>query len=416
MRRRLDSGETTAPELARAHLDRIRALDSQVNAFITVCEDEAMERAEAAQARIESGEAGALTGIPIALKDNIITRGIRTTCASRILENYVPPYSATVAERLDGAGAVLLGKTNLDEFAMGTSTEFSAFFPTKNPWDLGRVPGGSSGGSAAAVAAGMVPIALGSDTGGSIRQPASLCGVIGFKPTYGRVSRYGLVAFSSSLDQIGPFARCVEDATLLFEAIHGVDPRDATTVDAPYDPALARAGDLKGTRVGCPVEMFSEAVDSDVRQIVLEARERLAEAEAIVEEFSAPMIEHGVSTYYIIAPAEASSNLARYDGVRYGLRIAGDTPIEMMSATRAKGFGKEVIERVLIGTYVLSSGYYDAFYATAHRARTLMRDEMRRAFQKYDLVLAPTSPTVAFRIGEKAGDPLALKLADFCTI
>jgi len=416
MRRRLDSGETTAQDLARAHLDRIRSLDEQVNAFVTVCEEEALHRADEAQERIKKGEGGALTGIPIALKDNIITRGIRTTCASRILETYVPPYSATVAQRLDDAGAVLVGKTNLDEFAMGTSTEFSAFFPTKNPWDLERVPGGSSGGSAAAVAARMAPVALGSDTGGSIRQPAALCGVVGFKPTYGRVSRFGLVAFSSSLDQIGPFARSVEDATLLFEAIYGPDPKDATTVDAQYDPSLARGGELKGVRIGCPKEMFSEAVDSDVRAIVLEARERLAAAGAKIEEFSAPIIEHGVSTYYIIAPAEASSNLARYDGVRYGLRVSADSPNEMMKATRAQGFGKEVIERILIGTYVLSSGYYDAFYATAHRARTLMRDEMRRAFQEYDLVLTPTSPTVAFRIGEKAGDPLALKLADFCTI
>lgn len=416
MRRQLDSGETTAPELTRAHLDRIRELDHRVNAFLTVCEEQALKQAENAQRQIESGEAGALTGIPIAVKDNIVTRGIRTTCASRILEGYVPPYSATAVERLERAGAVLLGKTNLDEFAMGTSTEFSAFFPTRNPWDLERVPGGSSGGSAAAVAACMAPLALGSDTGGSIRQPAALCGVVGFKPTYGRVSRYGLVAFSSSLDQIGPFARTVEDATLLFEAIIGKDPRDATTVEASYDPALARKGELNGVRIGCPKEMFSEAVDSDVRSIVLEARARLASVGAIVEEFSAPIIEHGVATYYIIAPAEASSNLARYDGVRYGLRVQRDTPIAMMSATRAKGFGKEVIERILIGTYVLSSGYYDAFYATAHRARTLMRNEMRRAFQNYDLILAPTSPTVAFRLGEKAGDPLALKLADFCTI
>lgn len=416
MRRRLDSGETTAQDLAHAHLKRIRHLDGRVSAFVTVCEEEALERAEQAQARIEEGAANALTGIPIALKDNIITRSIRTTCASRILESYVPPYSATVVEKLQEAGAVILGKTNLDEFAMGTSTEFSAFFPTKNPWDLDRVPGGSSGGSAAAVAARMAPVALGSDTGGSIRQPAALCGVVGFKPTYGRVSRFGLVAFSSSLDQIGPFARTVEDATLVFEAISGADPRDATTVDAPYDPALARSGDLKGARIGCPVEMFSDAVEADVRATVLEARERLADAGAIIEEFSAPMIEHGVSTYYIIAPAEASSNLARYDGVRYGLRIAADTPNEMMKLTRARGFGKEVIERILIGTYVLSSGYYDAFYATAHRARTLMRDEMRRAFQSYDFMLAPTSPTVAFPIGEKADDPLALKLADFCTI
>lgn len=416
MRRRLDCGEVTAPNLTQAHLQRIRTLDSKVNAFLTVCEDEAMQRAEQAQARIDRGEANAFTGIPVALKDNIITRGIRTTCASRILEHYVPPYSSTVAQKLHDAGAVLIGKTNLDEFAMGTSTEFSAFFPTKNPWDLERVPGGSSGGSAAAVAARMAPVALGSDTGGSIRQPAALCGVVGFKPTYGRVSRFGLVAFSSSLDQIGPFARTVEDATLLFEAIMGEDPRDATTVSRPYDPILARGAELSGMRIGCPIEMFSDAIEADVRRAVLNARERLAQAGALIEEFSAPMIEHGVSTYYIIAPAEASSNLARYDGVRYGLRIAGESPEEMMKMTRAKGFGREVIERILIGTYVLSSGYYDAFYATAHRARTLMREEMRRAFQRYDLVLAPTSPTVAFRIGEKAGDPLALKLADFCTI
>lgn len=416
MRRRLDAGEVTAEELLEAHLERIRELDQILQAFVTVDEAGAREGAKRAQERIEAGEACPLTGIPLALKDNLATRGIRTTCSSKILENWVPPYSATVVQRLEMQDAVLVGKTNLDEFAMGTSTEFSAFFPTRNPWDTERVPGGSSGGSAAAVAAALVPLALGSDTGGSIRQPAALCGIVGFKPTYGRVSRYGLVAFSSSLDQIGPFARTVEDATLLFEANFGNDPKDATTVEEPYDPARARGVDIQGLRIGCPAEMFSNQVDEVVRDTVLAARAKLEAAGAIVEDFSAPIIEHGVSTYYIIAPAEASSNLARYDGVRYGLRVPADSPNEMMKQTRAQGFGKEVKERILIGTYVLSSGYYDAFYATAHRARTLMRQELRKAFEKYDLILSPTSPTVAFRLGEKSSDPIALKLADFCTI
>lgn len=416
MRRRLDAGDITAEELLDAHLERIREIDPIIRAFVTVDEDGARQAAREAQERIEAGEACPLTGIPVAVKDNIATKGLRTTCSSKILENWIPPYSATVVEKLEMQDAVLIGKTNLDEFAMGTSTEFSAFFPTRNPWDTERVPGGSSGGSAAAVAASLVPLALGSDTGGSIRQPAALCGIVGFKPTYGRVSRYGLVAFSSSLDQIGPFARTVEDATILFEAIYGSDPKDATTVEQPYDAARARGVDLADLRIACPREMFSNQVDAEVRETVLAARAQLEAAGAKVEEFSAPIIEHGVSTYYIIAPAEASSNLARYDGVRYGLRVPAENPNEMMKRTRAQGFGKEVKERILIGTYVLSSGYYDAFYATAHRARTLMRQELRKAFQQYDLILSPTSPTVAFRIGEKTSDPIALKLADFCTI
>jgi aspartyl-tRNA(Asn)/glutamyl-tRNA(Gln) amidotransferase subunit A len=416
MRLRLDAREISAPELLRSHLDRIASVDPQVHAFITVSEDRAMEQAERAQEAIDHGQAGPLTGIPVALKDNMVTRNLRTTCASKILANYVPPYSSTLEERLVDQFAVIVGKTNLDEFAMGTSTEHSAFFPTRNPYALDRVPGGSSGGSAAAVASKMAPLAFGSDTGGSVRQPASLCGVVGFKPTYGRVSRYGLVAFCSSLDQIGPFARSVRDAVTAFEAIFGPDPRDSTCVEMPYNAKRASIGEISGKRVGIPKELMSDAVDADVRAAFRGAVDKLAAHGAIVEEFSAPMIEHGVSTYYIIAPAEASSNLARYDGVRYGLRIEEGSHIDMMKATRAEGFGREVKERIIIGTHVLSSGYYDAYYAKAHKVRTLMKQQFREAFGRFDVVVAPTSPTTAFKLGERLDDPLALKLADYCTI
>lgn len=416
MRKMLDERQISCAELAESHLSQIERVDPKINAFITVTEDAAREDAERAQKMIDAGNASPLTGIPVALKDNILTKGIKTTCASKILENYVPPYDSTLARRMKESGAVLLGKTNLDEFAMGTSTEFSGFFPTKNPWNLETVPGGSSGGNAAAVAAGLAPLAYGSDTGGSVRQPASLCGIVGLKPTYGRISRYGLVAFSSSLDQIGPFGRTVEDVVIGFEAAFGPDGMDSTCVEAPYDSEAARKSEVKGVRIGIPKEMFSEEIDKEVLNLVRVAADKLTQAGAEIEEFSAPMIEHGVSTYYIIAPAEASSNLARYDGVRYGLRVEAETHIELMKSTRAQGFGKEVQERILIGTYVLSAGYYDAFYAKAHKVRTLMKKQFRDAFTKYDAILAPTSPTVAFKIGERTSDPLALKLADFCTI
>jgi aspartyl-tRNA(Asn)/glutamyl-tRNA(Gln) amidotransferase subunit A len=416
MRRLLDERSISVEELTEAHLQQIHRLDPQVHAFITVTEELARQQAQEAQKRIDQGETTPLLGIPVALKDNIVTRGIRTTCASRILENYIPPYDATLTARLKEQGAVILGKTNLDEFAMGSSTEYSAFFPTRNPWDLNRVPGGSSGGSAAAVSACMVPIAYGSDTGGSVRQPAALCGVVGLKPTYGRVSRFGLVAYASSLDQIGPLARNVEDVITAFEASFGLDPKDPTTVEKPYDPIQARTPRLKNRRLALPKELFSDAVDPSVREVLRSAFHRIAEEGAEVEEVSLSMLTYGVATYYIIAPSEASSNLARYDGVRYGLRMPGKDSVEMMSATRSAGFGKEVQQRIVIGTYALSAGYYDAYYLKAHQARTLMKKQFQETFQKYDLIVSPTSPIVAFKLGERLDDPLALKLVDFCTI
>lgn len=416
MRAKLDSREISAVELTQAHLDRIEQLDKELQAFLHVCEDTAHKQAKIAQRMIDSGDANAMTGIPVALKDNMITKGIPTTCASRILEGYVPPYEGTAALRLKQSGAVLLGKTNLDEFAMGSSTERSAYFPSKNPWDLERSPGGSSGGSAVAAAASLAAITYGSDTGGSVRQPAALTGVVGFKPTYGRVSRYGLVAFASSLDQIGPFARTVTDAISGFEAVMGHDPKDSTCVSMPYDSAAARIPNVRGKKLAIIKELSSDSVEQGVRDGFRAAVDKLVAEGAIVEEISLPMVEFGVSTYYIIAPAEASSNLARYDGVRYGLRVQADNPIDLMRNTRSAGFGPEVQERIVIGTYVLSSGYYDAFYAKAHRARTLMKKQMREAFEKFDAIISPTSPTVAFKLGELLGDPLALKLADLCTI
>lgn len=413
MRNGLRSREFSCEELAEAHLGEISRLDPRIRAFITVDPDMTLRQAKRAQEIMDSGGGAPLTGIPVALKDNIVTEGMRTTCASKILEHYIPPHSGTVAQKLLDCGAVIVGKTNLDEFAMGTSTEYSAFFPTRNPWDLERVPGGSSGGSAAAVCAGFAPIAYGSDTGGSVRQPASLCGVVGFKPTYGRVSRFGLVAFASSLDQIGPFARNVSDVIEAFEASMGEDPLDSTTVARPYERQVPR---ISGRKLALPKELFSPEIAVEVRECVKTALDTLANAGAIVEEVSLPIIEHGVSTYYIIAPAEASSNLARYDGVRYGLRVDGVNSIEMMVNTRSAGFGREVQQRIVIGTYVLSAGYYEAFYGKACQARTLMKRQFEEVFASYDAVVCPTSPTTAFRLGEKLGDPMALKLADFCTI
>lgn len=416
MRAKLDSREIGAVELCRAHLDRIQTLDSRIGAFISLSEEIAKKLAETAQSRIDEGDIRPLTGIPVALKDNMVTRGIATTCASKILEDWVPPYDGTVVSKLLEDGVVLLGKTNLDEFAMGASTEHSGFFPTRNPWNVNCAPGGSSGGSAAATAAGFVPLAFGSDTGGSVRQPASLTGIVGFKPTYGRVSRYGLVAFSSSLDQIGPFARTVGDVISGFESIFGYDELDGTTISMPYDFALARVVNIKGKKVGLPKQLFSSSVSSEVLAQVNLTIQTLSANGVIFEEIDLPMIEYGVATYYIIAPAEASSNLARFDGVRYGLRVDGENPIEMMKSTRSQGFGKEVQERLIIGTYVLSSGYYDAFYNKAHQARTLMKRQFQEAFEKYDFVMSPTSPTVAFPLGSQLDDPVALKQADYCTI
>jgi aspartyl-tRNA(Asn)/glutamyl-tRNA(Gln) amidotransferase subunit A len=416
--RKLASKEVSAPEVTQAFLDRIDAIDERYGAFLLTDRDGAMEQAQRAQTLIDRGEAGPLTGVPVAIKDNMSTAGVETTCASKILKGYIPPFDATVVAKLKEAGATLLGKTNLDEFAMGTSTENSAFQLTRNPWDTDRSPGGSSGGSAAAVAAEMAPLSLGSDTGGSIRQPAALCGIVGFKPTYGRCSRYGLVAFGSSLDQIGPFARTVEDAALLSEAITGHDPMDSTSLDMPpiFSGDLKR-GTLKGKRIALPKELFDESNSPGVMAAMHAAIEVLKREGVEFQEISLPSIKYGVTTYYIIAPAEASSNLARFDGVRYGFRAEGaQGHIGVVEKTRAEGFGHEVKARIMIGTYALSAGYYDAFYLRAQQVRTLMQQEFDRAFQDCDVILSPTSPTTAFKLGELSQDPMALKLLDYCTI
>ena len=416
----IQAKELSCREVAAAFLDRIEQLEPQVGAFVTVTGEAALERALALDMRLAAGEAiGPLGGVPIALKDNMCTLGVKTSCSSRMLENFVSPYDAHVAEKLKDAGAVMLGKANMDEFAMGSSTENSAFFPTKNPWDLGRVPGGSSGGSTAAVAAREVPISLGSDTGGSIRQPASFCGCVGLKPTYGLVSRYGLVAFASSLDQIGPVSNTVEDAALLLQAIAGHDARDSTSIARPTpDYRAALTGDIRGLRVGVPAEYFGQGVQPYVAQAVHKAIDKLKELGAEIVEVSMPMTEYGLACYYIIAPCEASSNLARYDGVKYGLRVAeaGDDVIQMTSKSRAAGFGHEVQHRIMIGAHALSSGFYDAYYAKAQKVRTLIRADFDAAFEKCDVLATPTSPSVAFPLGDKTGDPIAMKLADVCTI
>ncbi len=415
--RKLAAREISAREVLDAHLDRIRSRDPLVGAFLAIDEERAYAAADKAQKLIEGGEAGPLTGVPIALKDNISTDGIETTCASKILKGYVPPFDATVVERAKAAGMVLLGKTNLDEFAMGTSTENSAFQKTCNPWDLERSPGGSSGGSAVAVADCMAPLSLGSDTGGSIRQPAALCGIVGYKPTYGRCSRYGLIAFGSSLDQIGPFGRTVEDVALFAEAITGRDPRDSTCLPmGPIGSGSLKSGSLRGLKAALPKEMFGDAVDPGVQAVVMQSVEALQKDGVEFEEVSIPSISFGVTTYYIIAPAEASSNLARFDGIRYGPRSEGKGHIGVVERTRAEGFGHEVKARIMIGTYALSAGYYDAFYLKAQQVRAMMAREFNEIFQRFDFILSPTSPVTAFKIGELTEDPLALKMLDYCTI
>ena len=415
--RRLSSREISAVELATDYLQRIRDIDAKVDGFLTVSEEEALDQARHAQNLLDRGEGGPLTGLPLALKDNISTKGIRTTCASRLLANYVPVYDATVVERLKQRGLVILGKTNLDEFAMGTSTEHSAFHVTRNPWDLSRSPGGSSGGSAAAVAADLAPLALGSDTGGSIRQPAAMCGIVGFKPTYGRCSRYGLIAFASSLDQIGPLARSVEDAALLAEVVTGHDERDGTSLRLPaVSTARLKERRLRGLKLAVPRELTGEGVAKGVREVFCSAQETLRREGAEISEVSLPSLKLGVTTYYIIAPAEASSNLARFDGVRYGLRCDASGQIEMMERTRAQGFGHEVKTRIMVGTYALSAGYYDAYYLRAQQVRTLMRLEIEKTLNDFDLIISPTSPVAAFPLGSLTEDPLALKLLDLCTI
>jgi len=412
------AGEQSAVEVLEEHLAAIEAREHELHAFNLVLADQARQRAAEIDDQVAAGEdPGPLAGVPVALKDNLCTRGVPTTCSSRILEGWCPPYDATVVERLHAAGAVTVGKTNLDEFAMGSSTENSAFGPTRNPIDPSRVPGGSSGGSAVAVAAGFAPLALGSETGGSIRQPASLCGVVGVKPTYGLVSRYGLVAFASSLDQVGPFGATVADAALALQVIAGHDPLDSTSIPEPVPDYLARLHDgVEGLRVGVVQELMGLGVADEVAARVRAAAEALAAAGAVVDEVSVPSASLGISAYYLIAPAEASSNLARYDGVRYGLRVDAPTTNEMMIATRTAGFGDEVKRRIMLGTYALSAGYYDAYYGKALKVRTLMLRDFESAFAAHDLLLAPTSPTVAFPLGEKVDDPLAMYMNDVCTV
>ncbi|MDY6936519.1 MAG: Asp-tRNA(Asn)/Glu-tRNA(Gln) amidotransferase subunit GatA [Cyanobacteriota bacterium] len=422
LHQQLVSKECSAVEITKEVLQRIEVVEPKLQSFLCLRADAALEQAHRVDAKIAAGEEiGLLEGIPIALKDNICTRGVPTTCASRILENFVPPYNATVVEKLAAAGAVMVGKTNLDEFAMGGSTENSAYQTTANPWDVTRVPGGSSGGSAAAVAGGECVAALGSDTGGSIRQPASFCGVVGMKPTYGLVSRYGLVAFASSLDQIGPFGRTVEDAAILLEAIAGYDPKDSTSIKTQIPnysgclkPNLRPKGRL---RVGVIQETFGQGLDPSVEQAVKAAIEQLQELGAQVQVVSCPTFRYGVPAYYILAPSEASANLARYDGVKYGMRVPdADNLLNMYEKTRARGFGAEVKRRIAIGTYTLSAGYYDAYYLKAQKVRTLIKRDFEKAFAQADVLISPTAPTTAFTQGEKADDPLSMYLLDLMTI
>ncbi len=410
-------GDLTPTAVAEAYLARIDALDGRLGAYLTVVRDQALAAARESELRWRAGAPlGPLDGAPVALKDVLCTRGVRTTCGSKMLESFVPPYDATVVERLRTAGAVILGKTNMDEFAMGSSTEHSAFHPTRNPWDLSRVPGGSSGGSAAAVAGGLAAGGFGSDTGGSIRQPAAFCGVVGMKPTYGRVSRYGLVALASSLDQVGPFARDVRDAALLLGAVAGHDRRDATSIQAPVPDYVAELSKgVAGLTLGLPDEYFIDGMDPDVERAVRTAIEVLKELGARLERVSLPTTRHSLAAYYLILPAEASSNLARYDGVKFGLRVPGRDLVEMESRTRAAGFGAEVKRRIMLGTYALSAGYYDAYYGKAQSVRTLVRREFAAAFARVDLIVAPTTPNVAFKHGEKE-DPLSMYLNDVFTI
>ena len=409
----------TVPEVVKAFLDNIEKEDEKIKAYITVCKEEALKKADEVQAMFDAEkEMGALAGIPIAIKDNICTKGVRTTCASKMLENFIPPYDASVMKKIEEANAIILGKTNMDEFAMGGSTENSAFFITKNPVNLDKVPGGSSGGSAAAVAGKMAPISLGSDTGGSIREPASFCGIVGMKPTYGLVSRYGLVAFASSLDQIGPFSKTVRDNAVLLTAIAGHDEMDSTSANVEnkdYEKALVN--DVKGLKIGVPKEYFGEGINEEVRASLEKAIEKYKELGAEVEECSLPVTEYALPTYYIIACAEASSNLGRYDGIRYGYRTKNFESLkDIYKNSRTEGFGDEVKRRIILGTYVLSSGYYDAYYKKAQKVRTLVKKGFEEAFEKYDVLLTPTVPTVAFDRGSKSKNPLEMYMTDILTV
>ena len=419
IREMYDKKEITVPEVVKAFLDRIKEVDSDIKAYITVCEEEAMKKANEVQELFDKGEKlGALAGIPIGIKDNICTKGIKTTCASKMLENFVSPYDATVINKINEEHAIIIGKLNMDEFAMGGSTENSAFFKTKNPVNLNKVPGGSSGGSAAAVASSMAPITLGSDTGGSVRQPASFCGVVGMKPTYGLVSRYGLVAFASSLDQIGPVSKDVKDNALLLNLIAGHDERDSTSAKVEKkDYTKALVNDVKGLKVGLPKEFIAEGVSEEVKEAVLKAAEKFKEMGAIVEECSLPTTKYGLPAYYIIACAEASSNLGRFDGIRYGYRTKNYNNLhDIYANSRTEGFGEEVKRRIILGTYVLSSGYYDAYYKKAQKVRTLVKKGFEDAFEKYDVLITPTAPCVAFDIGSKINNPLEMYMADLLTV
>ena len=419
LQEKLKNKELTIKEITEAYINRINEKEKDVQAFVTELTDEAKKSAEEIQSKVENGEiTGEFAGIPIGIKDNICTKGIKTTCSSRMLENFVSPYDATVMEKINNENMIDLGKLNMDEFAMGGSTEYSYFHPTRNPWNLNKVPGGSSGGSAAAVASNMVPWALGSDTGGSIREPASFCGVVGLKPTYGLVSRYGLVAFASSLDQIGPITKDVQDAAMLLNIIAGHDKKDTTSSDRPkVDYTKALKNDVKGLKIGVPKEFFGEGINEEVKEQLQKAIETYKELGAEVEEFSLDIAQYALATYYIIACAEASSNLGRFDGIRYTYRTKEFKSLkEIYKKSRSEGFGPEVKRRIILGTYVLSSGYYDAYYKKAQQVRTLVMNEFNKGFEKYDVILTPTSPTVAFDIGSKSNNPLEMYLADICTV
>ena len=416
---KLEKGEVTSVEITKSYFDRIKEIDPKVKAYVSTMEEEAMAKAKEVDEKRKAGEkVSALAGIPIGIKDNLCITGTKTTCSSKMLENFVAPYDATVIEKLNKEDAVYLGKLNMDEFAMGGSTENSAFFKTRNPWDLDRVPGGSSGGSAAAVAAGIAPWALGSDTGGSIRQPAALCGVVGLKPTYGLVSRYGLVAFASSLDQIGPITKDVTDSAMLLNVIAGHDEKDSTSMNIEAkDYTKSLVNDVKGMRIGLPKEYLGEGINEEVKQAILDVAKKYEEMGAIVEDCSFEVGQYATSVYYIIACAEASSNLGRFDGIRYGYRTENfDNLKDIYKNSRSEGFGEEVKRRIMLGTYVLSSGYYDAYYKKAQKVRTVITDAYNELFGKYDLLLTPTSPTTAFKIGEKCNNPVEMYLADICTV
>ena len=417
--RMIKNKEVSSVEVTKQMLENIKNTEKNINAYTSVLEDKALENAKKVQEKIDSGEElSPLAGVPMAIKDNICTKGVNTTCGSKMLESFIPPYNATVTDKLDAAGAVVLGKLNMDEFAMGGSTETSYFGPTKNPWDLERVPGGSSGGSAAAVAADEAIYTLGSDTGGSIRQPCSFCGVSGIKPTYGAVSRYGLVAFASSLDQIGPVGRDIKDCAAVLEIISGHDLKDSTSIkDSVFDFSNSFTGDAKGLKIGIPKNYFGDGLDADVKEAVLKASENLKSLGAEISEFEMPVVDYAIPAYYVVACAEASSNLSRYDGIKYGFRSEkGDGILDVFYNSRSEGFGMEVKRRIMLGSFVLSSGYYDAYYKKGLRVRGLIKNNFDEAFSKYDMILSPTAPTTAFKLGENTSDPLKMYLGDIYTV